>query len=130
MDAFGSLVRLNLQPNKNISGTGAGTGVVDLSGLQGQVAVTLDVAPGTGTTPAATVVTQTSPDNTNWTNVSSLTSNFTDFSAIGANGGYQEVALDTRDAQRYLRINFPTLTGTNTPAFDVSALVIGEKKYR
>jgi hypothetical protein len=62
-----------------------------------------------GTTPSLTIQPQTSPDNTNWTNVG------TAFAALTANGSTAAKTVGPLD--RYFRLNY-TVTGT-TPTLTI-----------
>jgi hypothetical protein len=129
IDIYGALTRVNLHAASSVSANTNGT-AIDVSGFQGQLCVTLDVgAASAGTTPVLIPTMQTSADNTTWSNVASLTNTYTDFTNVnGANAAYAEVPLDSRDCLKYVRL-FLGLNGTNSPAYPVSALIIGKKKY-
>jgi hypothetical protein len=105
----------------NTAGSGA-----DLLPLTGTVAIILDSAAGTGTTPSMTFKIQhSSTDNTSlYTDVSGAA-----FSAVDntAGGGRQVIFLNKDVLKRYVRA-VARVSG-NTPSFTCSVHLLGRKQY-
>lgn len=97
-----------------------GTGV-DLSQYDGQVAVLLDSAAGTGTSPTSNVKIQDSADNSSFADVAGLA-----FTQVTTTASRQKLVFDTRDVRRYVRV-VNTVGGT-TPSFVQSVAILAVPK--
>lgn len=97
-----------------------GTGV-DLSQYDGQVAVLLDSAAGTGTSPTSNVKIQDSADNSSFADVTGLA-----FTQVTTTASRQKLVFDTRDVRRYVRV-VNTVGGT-TPSFVQSVAILAVPK--
>lgn len=108
--------------NAAVSSDSQSTGV-DVSAYDGQVAIVLGAINTAGTTPTLAVKVQESD---------SSGSGYTDvtgggFAAIDNTGGIQKIVLNADALKKYIRLDFD-IGGTSSPAFGVSAAIIGPKK--
>lgn len=112
---------LNLFPTAARTATANGTGV-DLQQYSGDVAVVLDSAAGTGTTPTLDVKLQDSADNSSFADITGAT-----FTQVTGTASQQKIVVNKDGAQRYVRA-VATIAGT-TPSFTFSVNALGIKKY-
>lgn len=102
--------------------TANGTGV-DLKDFVGQIAVVLDSAAGTGTTPTLDVKLQDSDDNSTFADISPAVA----FAQVtGAGVSTQRIGASADSLRRYVRA-VATIGGT-TPSFTFSVNLIGRKQ--
>ena len=121
LNAFEAATLYALHPTAARTATGQGS-AVDIRDVEGDLAVTLDSAAGTGTTPTLDVKLQDSDDgSTGWADVSGAT--FTQVAGVAAQ---QKITVDTNAMKRYVRAAY-TIGGT-TPSFTFSVNGLGRKK--
>jgi hypothetical protein len=118
---IGSLTLLNLSPTQALTATANGAGV-DMKDFVGTVAVILDSAAGTGTTPANTTKIQDSDDNSTFADVAGAA--FAQVTNAGVS--QQRIGLNVDSVRRYIR-TVDTISGT-TPSFTRSVNVLGRKQ--
>lgn len=116
------LTPLNLFPSAARTATANGTGV-DLQQYSGDVAVLLDSAAGTGTSPTLDVKLQDSADNSTFADISGAT--FTQVTSAAA--AQEKIVINKDAARRYVRA-VATIGGTS-PSFTFSVNAVGIKKY-
>lgn len=115
------LTLLNLFPTAARTATANGTGV-DLQQYSGDVAVVLDSAAGTGTSPTLDVKLQDSADNSTFADITGAT-----FTQVINAASQQKIVVNKDAARRYVRA-VATIGGT-TPSFTFSVNAVGVKKY-
>lgn len=115
------LTLLNLFPSAARTATANGTGV-DLQQYSGDVAVVLDSAAGTGTSPTLDVKLQDSADNSTFADITSAT-----FTQVTGTAAQQKIVINKDAAKRYVRA-VATIGGTS-PSFTFSVNAVGVKKY-
>jgi hypothetical protein len=112
-----------LAPNATTVVNTNGTGQ-DFKNYQGKVLVTLVCGNTAEITSSLLVVLQDSPNNANWTNTSGGS-----FTNIGPSSPqFQQIVVDTRAANRYLRA-VGTIAGANTPNFTYGVIANAMAKY-
>jgi hypothetical protein len=112
---------LNLHPTVARTATANSTGV-DIQQIVDQIAIVIDSAAGTGTSPTLDVKIQESSDNSTFTDISGLA-----FTQITTSASVQKIVLNKGATKRYIRV-VSTITGT-TPSFSYSVKGYGLKKY-
>jgi hypothetical protein len=119
-DLNAELTSVALMNGANVSANGNGASV-DIVDYKGKLVLALAVGEGTGTNPAITVNLQHSSDNSNWSFIG------TNFTAVNTAAGasLQQVGLDCRAVNRYIRTNY-TVSGT-TPNVWPSVVAVGQK---
>lgn len=115
------LTLLNLFPSAARTATANGTGV-DLQQYSGDVAVVLDSAAGTGTTPTLDVKLQDSADNSTFADITGAT-----FTQVTGTASQQKIVVNKDAARRYVRA--VATIGGGTPSFTFSVNALGVKKY-
>ena len=115
------LTLLNLFPTAARTATANGTGV-DLQQYSGDVAVVLDSAAGTGTSPTLDVKLQDSADNSTFADITGAT-----FTQVINAASQQKIVVNKDAARRYVRA-VATIGGTS-PSFTFSVNAVGVKKY-
>lgn len=122
-DAYAGISTLvNLFPSAARTSSANGTGV-DIADYEGNAAVVLDSAAGTGTSPTLDVKIQDSDDNSTFADVVGAT--FTQVTGAAASQQKKVIALDK--TRKYIRA-VATIGGT-TPSFTFSVNILGVKKY-
>lgn len=116
-----TLQLLNLFPTAARTATANGTGI-DLNDYEGDVAIILDSAAGTGTTPTLDVKIQDSADNSTFADVSGAT-----FTQLTTTAGREKIVINSNSTARYVRA-VATIAGTS-PSFTFSVNAVGIKKY-
>lgn len=101
--------------------TGNGTGV-DLQQYEGLVAIVLNSAAGTGTTPTLDVKIQDSADNSSFADVAGAA-----FAQVTNAASTQKITINAESVRRYIRI-VRTIGGT-TPSFTFDVVALGLRKY-
>lgn len=115
-------VLTDVHPTAARTATGQ-TAAVDLRTYQGDVALILDAAAGTGTTPTCDIKIQDSDDgSTGWNDVSGAT-----FTQLVTTASRQKLALNKDAVKRYIRAVY-TIAGT-TPSYTFSVNCLGWPKY-
>lgn len=110
-----------LHPTAARTATGQGSSV-DVRDVEGDLAIVLDSAAGTGTTPTLDAKLQDSDDgSTGWADVSGAT-----FTQVVGAAAQQKIVVDANAAKRYVRVAY-TIGGT-TPSFTFSVNALGRKK--
>jgi hypothetical protein len=112
---------IDLLPVAAVTATGNATSV-DLQALDGEIAIIMDSAAGTGTTPTLNVKLQDSDDNSAFADVSGAA-----FTQVAASASVQKMSINKDEIRRYVRI-VKTVGGT-TPSFLVSIKGVGLMKY-
>jgi hypothetical protein len=101
---------------------------VDLQQFQGKIAVHVDLGIKTAGDNDGTVTVQLQDSSTNnasnAANISGAATNTTNNTA-----SFDKIYVDPRAQARYLFARV-ILTGTNSPAYPVSATIVGQKKYQ
>ena len=129
MHVFGNILQaLALKAVGAVTSTTNHTGV-DTQGLEGQLALVLDSAAGTGTSPTLDITLQHSDDNSAFVNIPTASiqgGNFTQVTNAAASRQIRRVNVN--DIKRYVRA-VSTVGGT-TPSFNYSLQGLGFNKYR
>lgn len=107
------------------TGTGSGVDLVDYDGI---MALSLESAAGTGTTPTLAVTLEESNDNSTWTAVDAAEIDGGAFNGVVGAVSSQMRFIDTSKRKRYIR-EAHAIGGT-TPSFTYSLIGIGFKKYQ
>jgi hypothetical protein len=117
------LVLTSLHPTAARTATGNGAVAADLRTYDGDIAVLLDSAAGTGTTPTLDLKIQDSADGfTDWQDVALAT-----FTQVVAVASQQKLNMNKNAVRRYVRCVY-TIGGT-TPSFTFSLNIVGVPKY-
>jgi hypothetical protein len=117
------LTLISMHPTAARTATGNGAVAPDLRDIEGEIAILLDSAAGTGTTPTLDVKIQDSADgSTGWTDIAGAT-----FTQVVAVASQQKLVLNKDAVRRYIRI-VHTIAGT-TPSFTFSVNAVGVSKY-
>lgn len=114
----------NLKPVAAVT-TSTVSSALDLNGLEGEIAVLLDVsAPVAGTTPGlACKITECDTSGGSYTDVSGG-----GFTAVADSASAQKLSLNKDALKRYIKLDY-TISGTDSPQYLVSAKVVGLSKY-
>ena len=128
IDPVNGLTHTSLIAASNQSDNTASAGV-DISTYIGRLAVDVQIgAKSAGTTPSITVQLAASAD-TNVSNATNISGAITTAPSNAGVAGLQTLGVDTRAVGKYL-FALPIVTGTNTPAFPLSATIIGQKQVQ
>lgn len=114
---------LDLLPVASVTASGNAT-AVDMQAYDGEIAIILDCAAGTGTNPTMDVKIQDSADNSTFADVSGAA--FTQVTNAAAS--VQKMSLNKDELKRYIRV-VKTIGGTSTPTFLMSVKGVAILKY-
>lgn len=131
IDLANSATWVNLFPGASVATNNTASAGVDLSQFEGRPALSINIGLSTaGTTPGVTVLIQTSATNAAANAVNFTGTNLSPITNPTSNNAaavLSQVPIDVRAANRYLFIR-AVITGTNSPAFPITATLVGTKK--
>lgn len=125
MQNLGDKLQLkNLEAIKSVTANGDSS-ALDLDGLEGEIAVLLDVsAPVAGTTPGlALKLTHATTSGGSYADVTGG-----GFTAVAADASAQKISLNRNELRRYVKLN-RVISGTDSPEYLISAKIVGVNKY-
>ncbi len=98
---------------------------LDLDGLEGEIAVILDVsAPVAGTNPS--IACKLQHCDTSGGSYSDVTGG--GFTTVTDTASAQKISLNKNEIKRYVKLNYD-ISGTDSPQYLVSSKIVGLKKY-
>lgn len=122
-DLFDTLTPVVLAAPASVTATGNVTGVSLATDnfILGGIAI-LTALNTAGSTPTYNCKLQSSPDNTNWTDIPGAV-----FTQVTTGNEIQVVPVTIQDLPPYIRV-VDTITGTSSPAYTRGVVLLGRKK--